>query len=101
VADDADFDLVPEVDLVDLNMRDIDEGRQKMRDQLSPGSGSEDDFELGDGTGAVDYALEGEYEETAAGAEAGPAASPSAEAAVPPAAGEAAPAAEGGSPPIP
>ena len=101
VADDADFDLVPEVDLVDLNMRDIDEGRLKMRGQQSPGSGNEDDFELGDGTGAVDYAIEDDDEEPAAGAETGPASVSSAEATAPPAAGETAPAAEGSAPPIP
>src|SRR5258708_25274799 len=101
VADDADFDLVPEVDLVDLNMRAIDEGRLKMRDQQLPGSGSEDDFELGDGTGGVDYAVEGDFEEPAAGAETGEEASPSARTAAPAAAGEATPPAEGSSPPIP
>ncbi len=57
VADDADFDLVPELDLVDVNMRDIDEGRVRMHDQQTTGSGNEDDFELGDGSGAVDYGV--------------------------------------------
>lgn len=61
VADDADFDLVPEVDLVDVNMRDIDEGRMRMHDQQTTGSGSEDDFELGDGSGAVDYGVDSDY----------------------------------------
>ena len=55
VADDADFDLVPEVDLVDVNMRDIDEGRMRRESQHSADSLEEDDFELGDGSGAVDY----------------------------------------------
>jgi hypothetical protein len=97
VADDADFDLVPEVDLVDLNMRDMDEASLKMREHQAPGSGSEDDFELGDGTGAVDYAVEVQDEEPAAGAESGDAAETSAPAAAAPVA----PAAEGSAPPIP
>ncbi len=55
VADDDDFDLGPEVDLVDIRMRDIDEAE----DRRSSGSIGEDDFELGDGTGAVDYGVAG------------------------------------------
>ncbi len=53
VADDADFDLEPEVDLIDANMRDLDEGQ--VRNRRSAESSDEDDFELGDGTGAVGY----------------------------------------------
>ena len=60
VADDDDFDLVPEVDLVDINMRDIDEGRIRSQERGTSGSGGEDDFELGDGTGAVEYGLAGD-----------------------------------------
>ncbi len=60
VADDADFDLVPEVDLVDVNMRDIDDERIRTHDLQTAGSGGEDDFELGDGTGAVEYGIAGD-----------------------------------------
>src|SRR5262245_28984929 len=59
VADDDDFDLLPEFDLVDIRMRDIDEGRMRAHDHTS-GSGGEDDFELGDGTGAVEYGIAGD-----------------------------------------
>lgn len=81
VADDADFDLVPEVDLVDVNMRDIDEERLQTHDRQTSGSGSEDDFELGDGTGAVEYGIAGDSDEASyspaaiAAPEAAPAAS--------------------------
>src|SRR5205807_2600801 len=77
------------------------EGRLKMRGQQAPASGNEDDFELGDGTGAVDYAVEGEFDEPGAGAESGQEGSPATGTTAAPAAGEAAPAAEGSSPPIP
>ncbi len=58
VADDADFDLVPNLDLVDMRLRDIDDAVHEHH-----GSGDEDDFEMGDGTGAGDYGVAG----TAAG----------------------------------
>src|SRR5689334_15769195 len=66
-------------------MRDLDHGPG---DQV--GSGDEDDFELGDGTGAAEYAVSDEEESDAAAAavaEPSAEAAPSAEA--PPAAGEA------------
>src|SRR5262245_44048607 len=62
VADDDDFDLVPEVDLVDVNMRDIDEGRLRMKERDAARLGEEDDFELGDGSGAAEYGVATETE---------------------------------------
>ncbi|MGE5195028.1 MAG: hypothetical protein ACM3U2_21250, partial [Deltaproteobacteria bacterium] len=56
VADDADFDLVPDVNLVDVNMRDIEEGRLSTQGRPS-GEIVDDDFELGDGTGAEEYSV--------------------------------------------
>jgi hypothetical protein len=53
VADDDDFDLVPEVDLVDIRMRDIDEAQERRSSE----SVGDDDFELGDGT---DYSVAGQ-----------------------------------------
>ena len=101
VADDADFDLTPDVNLVEIQMRDLEHGSS---DQL--GSGAEDDFELGDGTGAAEYAVSEEEESDAAAAavaeppfsEAAPAVS-DATSAVPPA-GEASPGEKNG-PPVP
>lgn len=54
VADDADFDLVPNLDLVDMRLRDINDGTAQTH-----GSGEEDDFEMGDGSGADDYVVAG------------------------------------------
>ena len=54
VADDADFDLVPNLDLVDMKLRDIDEdtpGKQS--------AGDEDDFEMGDGSAGDEYGVAG------------------------------------------
>lgn len=80
VADDADFDLDPDVDLLDVSM-------QNMVDQqtYTAPAGTEDDFEMGTGAGSEDYAV---------APEAPAAATP--ETAAPPAAAEApaAPAAE-------
>lgn len=53
VADDADFDLTPDVGMVDLQMRDLE---QRGGDRAAT-AGGEDDFELGDGTGAAEYAV--------------------------------------------
>lgn len=55
VADDGDFDLKPEVDVLDERM-------QAMVDQQSQGTGAaagvvEDDFEMGDGSAGSDYAV--------------------------------------------
>jgi hypothetical protein len=60
VADDADFDLVPDVNLVDLKMRDIDEDRAKFQERHLGGAVADDDFEMGDGTGAAEYAIAGD-----------------------------------------
>ena len=57
VADDADFDLVPDVNLVDTTMRDLDEDRARLRERQTDGGLDEDDFELGDGTGAAEYGI--------------------------------------------
>ncbi len=54
VADDADFDLVPNLDLVDMRLRDIEESAPSMQS-----SGDEDDFEMGDGSAADDYGVAG------------------------------------------
>ena len=54
VADDADFDLVPNLDLVDMKLRDVDDS-----DHEHHGAGDEDDFEMGDGSGASDYGVTG------------------------------------------
>jgi hypothetical protein len=57
VANDADFDLTQDVEMLDATMRSmIETGR---REQLSPppAEGSEDDFVLGDGTGSASYEL--------------------------------------------
>lgn len=54
VADDADFDLVPNLDLVDMRLRDIDDSTHKL-----PTTGDEDDFEMGDGSGADEYGVAG------------------------------------------
>ena len=52
VADDADFDLVPNVNLADMRLRDVDDSVDEQH-----GSGDEDDFEMGDGSGASDYGV--------------------------------------------
>src|SRR5262249_55680624 len=46
----------------DVNMRDIDEGRLRMKERDAARSGEEDDFELGDGTGAAEYSVATEAE---------------------------------------
>jgi hypothetical protein len=98
VADDADFDLVPNVDLVDMRLKDIEDAVVEHR-----GSGEEDDFEMGDGSGASVYGVAGQDDSSTAVAEpASPAAAPVTGAAAPAAPnGEAAPAATAGGPPVP
>ncbi|HEY2250223.1 MAG TPA: zinc ribbon domain-containing protein [Planctomycetaceae bacterium] len=54
VADDADFDLVPNLDLVDMRLRDVEEDASARHS-----SGDEDDFEMGDGSAADDYEVDG------------------------------------------
>jgi len=96
VADDADFDLVSGVGMADVNMRDIDENRMRMHGQQTTGSGSEDDFELGDGTGAIKY---GAADESGSTAVEEPAAPPEGEISEP--AAPSAEAAPGNAPPLP
>lgn len=55
VADDADFDLVPNLDLVDMRLRDINDREHEQRS-----TGDEDDFEMGDGSAAADYGVTGD-----------------------------------------
>ncbi|HLJ12394.1 MAG TPA: hypothetical protein VKU82_14460, partial [Planctomycetaceae bacterium] len=57
VADDADFDLTSDAGLADVNMRDFDEGQMHMHHQPDSNTGSDDDFEMGDGSAAAEYAV--------------------------------------------
>jgi len=54
VADDDDFDLVPNVGLVDMRLRDIEDDAHAKQS-----AGDEDDFEMGDGSAADDYGVAG------------------------------------------
>ena len=98
VADDDDFDLTPDANLVEIQMGDV-EVESKIGEASS---GAEDDFELGDGTGAAEYELADEADgaATAAPAEA-PAAAEALKAAEQPPTQAPAPAAGQNGPPVP
>jgi hypothetical protein len=93
VADDADFDLVPELD---LKAQDIDEVMHQRET-----TGEEDDFEMGDGTGASDYSVAGGSEAEDPAPAAAPIPDLTAAPGEAPAAEAPAPSASPGAPPIP